>query len=56
MKPDRRCFLKKTAIGTIGTITLPIIVQSYLSGNTAPGNLFLQLFIISSRRFLLKIL
>jgi len=38
MSNNRRTFIKKTALGTIGAFAIPEIVPSYLFGRTAPGN------------------
>jgi myo-inositol 2-dehydrogenase / D-chiro-inositol 1-dehydrogenase len=38
MKTDRRTFLRKTALGTVGAITIPTVVPSYLLGSSAPSN------------------
>jgi len=39
MKPTRRTFLKQTAVGTIGAITIPTIIPSSVLGSSAPSNL-----------------
>jgi myo-inositol 2-dehydrogenase / D-chiro-inositol 1-dehydrogenase len=38
MKRDRRTFLKKTALGTVGAFAIPTVLPSYLLGSTAPSN------------------
>jgi threonine dehydrogenase-like Zn-dependent dehydrogenase len=38
MKTDRRTFLKKAALGTVGTFAIPTVVPSYLLGSSAPSN------------------
>ena len=38
MTSNRRTFLKRSAIGTIGAFAVPTIVPSYLLGPKAPGN------------------
>ncbi|MBE3087440.1 MAG: twin-arginine translocation signal domain-containing protein, partial [Bacteroidetes bacterium] len=38
MKRDRRTFLKKTALGTVGAFAMPTVLPSYLLGSTAPSN------------------
>lgn len=39
MKNNRRAFLKHSAIGTLGTITIPTIISSSARGGSAPSNL-----------------
>ena len=39
MKPNRRTFLKQSAIGTVGAITIPAIIPSTVLGRSAPSNL-----------------
>jgi myo-inositol 2-dehydrogenase/D-chiro-inositol 1-dehydrogenase len=38
MKSDQRSFLKKTALGVIGTITIPNIIPSKVLGTSFPSN------------------
>lgn len=38
MSINRRTFVKRSALGTIGAFTVPTLVQSYLLGNKAPSN------------------
>lgn len=38
MKTNRRSFLKKTTLGTVGAFAIPTVVPSYLLGGTSPGN------------------
>jgi len=38
MSTNRRTFIKKTTVGTIGAFAIPNVVPSYLLGRTAPSN------------------
>jgi myo-inositol 2-dehydrogenase/D-chiro-inositol 1-dehydrogenase len=38
MTSNRRTFIKRSAIGTIGAFAVPTIVPSYVLGPEAPGN------------------